>query len=273
MSANKDLESLVGILSAARRGDLTVRAEVSEGELGELARALNAFIEAQSQNAGQLAAAAATAQGASTAIQRSRAVLADGLSRQQAGFAEMARRCKALEARSDEIGQIVEMLDDLSSETNILALNAAMEASRAGAQGKGFGLVAEEVRKLAERASLATKEIDAFVQSVVSTSDEGARVVEEMRSLAIGLASSADQSERSVEQVEQATREISDVLGRMRFTGQSETELTRALRERSAELRRLLDPLTGLLDDARTPLGEALRRVLQAAAPGDEAHD
>jgi methyl-accepting chemotaxis protein len=273
MSANKDIEALVGTLNAARRGDLTARMDVPEGEWADVARALNAFIEAQSRTASQLAAAAGTALEAAANVDRARAQVAAGVSRQQVGLAELARHCKSMEARSDEIGQIVEMLDDIASETNILALNAAMEASRAGAQGRGFGLVAEEVRKLAERASVATKEIEAFVQGVVTSSTEGTRVVEEVRSSSATVTSAAELAGRGVEQLGRAAREVSEVLSRLRFAGQDEAELARGLRERSAELSRLLAPLAGRLGDGRTPLSEALRRVLHAAAIGDEAND
>jgi methyl-accepting chemotaxis protein len=119
-----------------------------------------------------------------------------------------AEKVREMGTRSDKIGDIVVAIEDIASQTNLLALNAAIEAARAGEAGKGFAVVADEVRKLAERSSSATREIGDLVLSIQKTVTEAVAAMEEgTTEVELGV-SIATQAGEALTKIMQATDSV-----------------------------------------------------------------
>ncbi len=113
-----------------------------------------------------------------------------------------AQKVQEMGQRSDQIGMIVETIEDIAAQTNLLALNAAIEAARAGEHGKGFAVVADEVRKLAERAGSATKEIGGLIKGIQNTVAEAVSA----------MGDSATEIDAGVSRANQAGAALTDIL-------------------------------------------------------------
>ena len=128
---------------------------------------------------------------------------------------DSARTVENLGARSTQIGQIISTIDDIADQTNLLALNAAIEAARAGEHGRGFAVVADEVRALAERTTVATREISTMVKSIQKDTEEAVRSMEqgvtEVKSGTHEAGLSGSALKEILEQVESVSVQVSQI--------------------------------------------------------------
>jgi methyl-accepting chemotaxis protein len=144
-------------------------AETQKGQASQVAAAMqemSSTVREVSENSNR--AAQASRQAADTAREGG-TIVEDSLAKMRAiaeSVSATAQKVEELGKSSDQIGRIIGVIDDIADQTNLLALNAAIEAARAGEQGRGFAVVADEVRKLAERTTSATKEVAHMVQNI-----------------------------------------------------------------------------------------------------------
>jgi len=152
---------------------------------------MTATIVESSKNAGEAAGQAKEAANAARAGNQVVTQTIEGMNRIAQVVQESAKTVQELAKSSDKIGEIIGVIDDIADQTNLLALNAAIEAARAGEQGRGFAVVADEVRKLAERTGKATKEITDMIKGIqsdtkgaVTSMEQGITEVQQGRELA-----------------------------------------------------------------------------------------
>jgi methyl-accepting chemotaxis protein len=131
-----------------------------------------------------------------------------GMERIASRVRDAAKTVEELGARSDQIGQIIGTIEDIADQTNLLALNAAIEAARAGEQGRGFAVVADEVRALAERTTRATREIGAMIKGIQNETKGAVAAMEESVS---EVESGTESSVKSGEALDIILAQINDV--------------------------------------------------------------
>ena len=185
---------------------------------------MSATVHEVSENSNK---AAESARQASETARQGGAIVEDTLGRMREiadSVRETAHKVQELGNRSDQIGKIVGVIDDIADQTNLLALNAAIEAARAGEQGRGFAVVADEVRKLAERTTKATKEI----------ADMIGKVQVETRAAVEKMQSGTQQVEKGVEVTARAGESLKEIIGQADHVGQMVTHIATAATQQSS---------------------------------------
>jgi twitching motility protein PilJ len=125
---------------------------------------------------------------------------------------DTSKRIKRLGESSQEIGDIVSLIDDIADQTNILALNAAIQASMAGDAGRGFAVVADEVQRLAERSSSATKQIETLVRAIQNDTNEAVISMEQTTSEVVRGARLAQDAGVALEEIEGVSRVLAELI-------------------------------------------------------------
>ncbi len=147
----------------------------------------------------------------------------DGMDTIREQIQETSKRIKRLGESSQEIGDIVELIEDIADQTNILALNAAMQAAMAGESGRGFAVVADEVQRLAERSSNATKQIEALVRTIQADTNEAVSSMEASTTGVVKGAKLAENAGEALKEIETVSGYIADMTGEIAKSAQQQS--------------------------------------------------
>lgn len=144
---------------------------------------------------------------------------------------ETAKRIKRLGESSQEIGEIVDVITDIAEQTNVLALNAAIQAAAAGEAGRAFAVVAEEVQLLAERSGEATTQIAGLVRAIQSDALEAAAAMESSIQGVVEGARLSDTAGRSLQEIEAVTRDLADMIQRIAVNTETQVVVAEEVRK------------------------------------------
>lgn len=137
---------------------------------------------------------------------------------------DTSKRIKRLGESSQEIGNIVELINDIAEQTNILALNASIQASMAGEAGRGFAVVADEVQRLAERSAHATRQIEVLVRTIQSDTNEAVVSMERSTTDVVGGALLAENAGAALEEIEQVSNQIASLVQNISSSARQQTD-------------------------------------------------
>jgi twitching motility protein PilJ len=142
---------------------------------------------------------------------------------------QTAEKMRLLGVRSTEISEILDLINDIAAQTNLLALNAAIEAAHAGEAGLGFSVVAEEIRKLAERSGRATKDIGNLIKSIQKETLEALAAMENGMKEVEGGSTLAGKASRALNDISIAVRESSELIEEISAASDEQAKVTRNL--------------------------------------------
>ena len=271
-SVNYAIEELASLVrrindTAERITDSTEEARRISGELLEAAQTQTEKIEEADGIVQDMAHAlhetAASAEGAAASAGRSLEASAkgaqavnetiEGMNRIRDQIQETAKRIKRLGESSQEIGEIVELISDITDQTNVLALNAAIQAAAAGEAGRGFTVVAEDVQRLAERSAEATKQIAVIVKTIQADTQDAVGSMEAATREVVAGTALSDSAGAALEEISQVAKETATRITQIAHDIQAQAE-------RGAQVSALMREILAITQQTR----EGTERTVQS---------
>jgi twitching motility protein PilJ len=210
----------VELLAAAERQSKEI--ENTSARLLDVSQSINTVSQSASDTAKVAERSLTAAQKGQEAVQNS----ISGMNEIREQIQETSKRIKRLGESSQEIGEIVELISDITEQTNVLALNAAIQAASAGEAGRGFSVVAEEVQRLAERSAEATKQIGAIVKTIQSDTQDAVSAMERSTQGVVEGAKLSDAAGQALSEIGNVSKQLADLIQNISSQAQMQASAT-----------------------------------------------
>lgn len=209
-------------------------------EIEETSAAVLSLAQSVQQVSGNAAESARVAEQSLAAAEKGQQAVAKAISsmntlREQ--IQETSKRIKRLGESSQEIGEIVELISDITEQTNVLALNAAIQAASAGEAGRGFSVVAEEVQRLAERSADATKQIAAIVKTIQSDTHDTVAAMEVSTQGVVEGAKLSDAAGQTLAEIGSVSKTLAELIADISSTTKNQAESTARVAETMQDIK------------------------------------
>jgi twitching motility protein PilJ len=195
--------------------DLTEAALRQAAQITEATNKVTAMARSMQDMSKSAERSAEVAQGSVATAKRGAVAVQDtikGMDGMREQIQETAKRIKRLGESSQQIGEIVELINDIAEQTNILSLNAAIQAAMAGEAGRGFAVVADEVQRLAERSAEATKQIADLVKTIQADTNEAVASMEQATNGVVQATRLADAAGQALGEIESVSEQLSNLI-------------------------------------------------------------